>query len=352
MNLKTQATAHLAEQRFVAPEALNVAAPLVGQPLARPIRRALAMGVDLAVVALLSGVSGFWLLGGLAAVVLQLRNKRAAMTKKRLWVGWGLAGLLGLLALNEAKDQWVARYDPAAIAAAAKEAAVDAREAAAEAAQEARDASGDSVDAVANRKSALAAQQAASAVAAVAEKLGAKVTVRKTDKGFTLASAPEAGASAAAALVAVAPAEPASAALAAADETARVARDRISDLEAALAEAKKPKPFSLRAEFKRFIDGVGLQFGWGAVYFSLLPAWWGGQTVGKKIFGLKVVEITGKPMTVMRCLKRYGGYAAGMATGGLGFGQLLWDANRQGIQDKAAHTVVLDLHAAPASKLA
>jgi hypothetical protein len=50
---------------------------------------------------------------------------------------------------------------------------------------------------------------------------------------------------------------------------------------------------------------------------------------------------------VMRCLKRYGGYAAGMATGGLGFTQMLWDPNRQGIQDKAAHTVVLDLRAAP-----
>ena len=51
-------------------------------------------------------------------------------------------------------------------------------------------------------------------------------------------------------------------------------------------------------------------------------------------------------MTVMRCLKRYGGYAAGMATGGLGFAQLLWDPNRQALQDKAAHTAVLDLRAA------
>jgi uncharacterized RDD family membrane protein YckC len=67
--------------------------------------------------------------------------------------------------------------------------------------------------------------------------------------------------------------------------------------------------------------------------------------VGKKLFGLQVVELTGKPMTVMRCLKRYGGYAAGMATGGLGFAQLLWDANRQALQDKAAHTVVVDMRA-------
>jgi hypothetical protein len=45
----------------------------------------------------------------------------------------------------------------------------------------------------------------------------------------------------------------------------------------------------------------------------------------------------------MRSLKRYGGYAAGLATGGLGLLQVLWDPNRQGLQDKAAHTVVLDL---------
>jgi hypothetical protein len=56
-----------------------------------------------------------------------------------------------------------------------------------------------------------------------------------------------------------------------------------------------------------------------------------------------VVELTGRPLTVMRCLRRYGGYAAGMATGGLGFAQALWDVNRQGIQDRVAHTVVIDL---------
>ena len=93
---------------------------------------------------------------------------------------------------------------------------------------------------------------------------------------------------------------------------------------------------------------MGAKFGWGIVYFSLLPAWWSGQTVGKKLLGLQVVELTGQPMTVMRCLKRYGGYAAGLATGCLGFGQALWDPNRQAIQDKAAHTAVIDLRGARA----
>jgi hypothetical protein len=296
--VKTQVAEHLKEQRFVAAEALNVAADLVGRPLARPAQRGLAMALDLGVVALLSGVSGLWLIGGLAAVLLQLRSARGAsaagMTSKRRWLGWGLAAVLGLLVVNEAKDQWVQHFDPAAAAAAAADNAEDAEEDKAPARRQAEVAHPD------------------------------------------------------------VPATPISPASAAATAVANLdaAKQRIANLEAELAEAKKPQPFRFRDQMTRLFSSIGVQFGWGIVYFSLLPAWWGGQTVGKKILGLRVVEITGQPMTVMRCLKRYGGYAAGMATGGLGFGQLLWDPNRQGIQDKAAHTVVLDLRSASATQLA
>ena len=62
-----------------------------------------------------------------------------------------------------------------------------------------------------------------------------------------------------------------------------------------------------------------------------------------EVLRLRVVELTGAPMTVMRCLRRYGGYAAGMATGGVGFAQMLWDPNRQAVQDRTAHTAVIDL---------
>lgn len=120
---------------------------------------------------------------------------------------------------------------------------------------------------------------------------------------------------------------------------------RIAQLEARIAELEQPQPWRWRDELDRLLEAVGVSFGWGIVYFSLLPAWWSGQTLGKKLLGLQVVELAGQPMTVMRCLRRYGGYAAGMATGGLGFLQLLWDVNRQAIQDRTAHTVVLDLRA-------
>jgi len=100
--------------------------------------------------------------------------------------------------------------------------------------------------------------------------------------------------------------------------------------------------FSLIETGKKLLDDVGFGFGWAAVYFSLLTAWWKGQTLGKKVAGLRVVQLNGKPLTVWDCFNRYGGYAAGFATGLLGFAQIFWDDNRQGIHDKISFTVVLD----------
>ncbi len=121
--------------------------------------------------------------------------------------------------------------------------------------------------------------------------------------------------------------------------------ERIADLTKKLEEAQKPHTFKPIDEAKKFIRKQGVSFGWAALYFSVLPFWLGGQTLGKKLFGLRVVELTGKKLKVLHYLSRYGGYAAGMATGMFGFAQVLWDPNRQAIQDKISHTVVVDLRA-------
>ncbi len=118
---------------------------------------------------------------------------------------------------------------------------------------------------------------------------------------------------------------------------------RIAVLEDQLAEARKPKAFDMRAALRDAVGALGLSFSWAVLYFTLLPCWWNGQTLGKKFLRLRVVELTGKPMTLIRCFGRYGGYAAGLATGLLGFAQIYWDANRQAVQDKIAHTVVIKL---------
>ena len=94
---------------------------------------------------------------------------------------------------------------------------------------------------------------------------------------------------------------------------------------------------------QKWMDHLGVHVGWALVYFTLLPYWMHGQTPGKKLLGLQIIELTGRPLTLMLCFCRYGGYAAGLATGGFGFVQLLWDPNRQTIQDKIAHTVVIDV---------
>jgi NAD(P)-dependent dehydrogenase (short-subunit alcohol dehydrogenase family) len=117
---------------------------------------------------------------------------------------------------------------------------------------------------------------------------------------------------------------------------------RIERLEAQLERARAPAFYALRDELNYWLDKIGLSYFWAAVYFTLLPLVWPGQTPGKFLLGLRVIELTGKTLTPLILFKRYGGYAAGMFTGGAGFVQLIWDSNRQAIQDKTAHTVVIN----------
>lgn len=89
------------------------------------------------------------------------------------------------------------------------------------------------------------------------------------------------------------------------------------------------------------LDEMGLTFGWGALYFATLLTWFQGRTPGKRVMGLRVIRLDGEPISLYIAFERAGGYAAGLATGLLGFAQLLWDPNRQAIHDKIAGTVVI-----------
>ncbi|MFT5295619.1 MAG: hypothetical protein ACI9YH_001634 [Colwellia sp.] len=94
---------------------------------------------------------------------------------------------------------------------------------------------------------------------------------------------------------------------------------------------------------KGIIEDLGLGFGWAAFYFTVLTSIWNGQTPGKRLLKIRVVQLDGTKLSVWDSFGRYGGYGAGLATGLLGFLQIYWDPNRQAIHDKISSTIVIDV---------
>ncbi|HSL69806.1 MAG TPA: RDD family protein [Longimicrobiales bacterium] len=88
-------------------------------------------------------------------------------------------------------------------------------------------------------------------------------------------------------------------------------------------------------------DDLGLGFGWMALYFTAFLALMRGQTPGKKLLRIRVLRLDAKPISWWIAFERFGGYAASATLGLLGFLQILWDRNRQGLHDKAVETVVI-----------
>ncbi|WP_310386242.1 RDD family protein [Roseateles sp.] len=267
---------------WVTPDDLNVAPSLLGLPLATPRQRLFAMAADLGLLALAIQMGNFWLLlaAGLA-LWLWLRQHRPEVFGQSRW-------LFGRKAVTGPRPWgwlWVAVFAIGGTV----QAWHDAGEPPAALPVV-------SVALPADAASAASAASAAAAVPAVSE-------------GFEFH-----------------------------DPQAR----RIERLEAQLERARAPLFYALHDEFRYWVDKIGLSYFWGALYFTLLPLLWPGQTPGKRLLGLQVMELTAKRLTPLILFKRFGGYAAGLATGGSGFVQLIWDSNRQAIQDKTAHTVVID----------
>jgi RDD family len=98
---------------------------------------------------------------------------------------------------------------------------------------------------------------------------------------------------------------------------------------------------SLLRTVQALAGDLGLELGWAGVYFLLFPALWRGRTPGKRLLRLCIVRLDAGALTPWNAFERLGGYAAGLATGMLGFLQILWDPNRQGVHDKIVGTVVV-----------
>jgi len=120
---------------------------------------------------------------------------------------------------------------------------------------------------------------------------------------------------------------------------------KLTDVDKLKGEEKSNKPvYSLIEWVKGIIEDLGLGFGWATFYFTAFIALGKGQTIGKKLLGIKVLQLDGTPLSLWHSFERYGGYGAGLATGLLGFIQIYWDPNKQAIHDRISATVVIDLN--------
>lgn len=137
-----------------------------------------------------------------------------------------------------------------------------------------------------------------------------------------------------------------------AGDTVAALADRISDLEAIRSrqerdlqavsqELVEASSSGLVDRLVGLADDLGFGFGWWTLYTTILLSWWDGQTVGKRLLGLRVRRLDGEPVTWWTAFERAGGYVAGFATGLLGFVQVYWDSNRQAIHDRIVGTVVV-----------
>ncbi len=123
-------------------------------------------------------------------------------------------------------------------------------------------------------------------------------------------------------------------------------RDSNADLEDELRDTQAERDQALEsAGFGGWIidklDNIGFGLGWWTMYFAILMPLMKGQTPGKKALGIRVVRLDGQRVTWWHAFERAGGYAAGFATGLLGFLQIYWDPNRQATHDTIAGTVVI-----------
>lgn len=123
-------------------------------------------------------------------------------------------------------------------------------------------------------------------------------------------------------------------------ETARKLEQQVDALKKEVRE-REAAGASWLHQTKAFAAALGVTFGWSGVYFTLLAGALNGRTPGKAALGLRAVKLNGQPFTFFDAFIRHGGYVAGVAMGLMGFLKVLWDPNRQAIEDRVAATVVV-----------
>ncbi|MGI9183181.1 MAG: RDD family protein [Longimicrobiaceae bacterium] len=337
-------------REIVTPDAFTVAPELLGLPLARPSRRLAAMLLDLLLVFLLVRLGGF-VLFVLAAAWMFFRMGGRSAGAGLLRRSWRLsfrflAALVLLLALvlvwNSVRSRFRVRTEPPR-------------------AEAVRDAEAEAEDAE-------AARVAMAEVVARLEEQGVDPGPLRTVMDSIRREAEEPADRPASRR---APANPDSLALLYAEAvsagdsasaaalrprlTEVLAGERIATLESRISRVERTNR-RLRRDLEEAREGrgilsflrvaadeLGLGFGWIGLYFTAFTTLWRGQTPGKRLLGMRVLRLDGKPIGWWASFERFGGYAASVLTGLLGFAQMLWDRNRQALHDKISETVVIRL---------
>lgn len=102
------------------------------------------------------------------------------------------------------------------------------------------------------------------------------------------------------------------------------------------------------AELKAFASSPGMIYSLRAsvalyyVFYFTLCFWYWGKTVGKKIFGLKVVKSNGSDLSLLTASLRTAGYVlGGQLLFGLGFALAFFRKDAKGLHDLIAGTKVI-----------
>lgn len=337
----------------ITPDAFNVEADLLGRPLASPARRGVALLLDLALASILAELGGVLIGLAVAVVFFRVATRRVLDHPLKRWAraSFALMGafvfFITAVAVVESDEddedrnrETVAATDGASVDWSSMGQGDYRRLARTMAAAQTTDSAGLG-DAMGILEDVLGA--ALGGGAAVPDSLGPEERAEAVAVLQTYAAALADNDRAvldslqdrAVTLVAAKPIERLRAQV-------QVQDKRIDALEAAnerLAEvAANP---GIKRIGQALADDFGLTIGWIGLYFTLFLAWWHGQTPAKRLFGLQVVRLNGQPITLRVAFERFGGYAAGVVTGLLGFFQIFWDDNRQGIHDRIAGTTVI-----------
>jgi len=344
---------------IVTPDAFDVSEAMLGLPLATPARRAGGMAIDLVVIGLITAFVSDWayfLWGVIGLVMLQLAFRtpvgswtRGQFGRVSAWVFRGSVGCLGLLILLLVGLVWLGSRDEF------REAQID--RALGELAERGVEVEGvediDDLPEFVRQLDGPALTAEARAIDSVLTAEAAALEPAEVADALVALDGPGAPDSVEVAGVVV-PADVwtgtlrrravdlfASDTVESLGQTLERRAGQIEELREDLAVAEEEADTGFFAVVRDVFGQLGSAFGVWTLYFTVATVVLKGRTFGKLAMRTRVVRLDGEPLTWLPSLERAGGYAAGVATGLMGFMRVFWDRNRQCVHDRIAGTVVV-----------